>query len=656
MMNRITLKSIEVKSFRGLTVTFAIGDDITKIFGRNMTGKSRIMDAYFWLLIGKSHDGKQNDVQTRDSDNKVIPMLVTSVSAVFCENGADDFTLTREWVQKLNDDNIIIGNTGNCYVNSVKKKESDFKDFIAEHFGLNEQSLYILSNPRYFIEILDEKSRRKFLIDLVGDVSDADVAATDKDFKDIAERLKFSSLDELRQEYKNGITELNKQIDMYPVAINAKRELVREVSSSENDIRKNIAELSDEISRIPYGKTQDSPMAAMINEKNGLINRKNILIKKHQDQLDEQYEVAMKEKEAKRDGYVNLRNRLYELETKKNDLTKAENSLRSEIERKRIEINGLRERFQVDRLSAMSLRNGGDEPIMCPLHEGFVCKNAELATIIDSEREGKIKSIVSGMEALNEKAATMLEEIKVKEAEITQKGKELGEISKECDDVNKELSDKSKITEQFIQRAVANEYNTDGVAEISKDIMAIEAKMRQIESDNASELESANEKAKSLNIKRDGLLAELGVIESNARIMSEIKAIEEKRDGSVMARSELTRLYDLVKSFKHRKMEMIESRVNGMFGNGITIKMFEQNMDGTEKDREICVVLVNGKEYLSNAQVINTGLAMIDAFGTKKGLSLPIFVDNSESINELRHSNGQTIALYVDDSETLHIN
>ena len=58
---------------------------------------------------------------------------------------------------------------------------------------------------------------------------------------------------------------------------------------------------------------------------------------------------------------------------------------------------------------------------------------------------------------------------------------------------------------------------------------------------------------------------------------------------------------------------------------------------------------VNGVPWrdLSNSQQINAGLAVIDVIGQQYGVTPPIFIDNAESVSEIRPTKAQQIRLIV---------
>lgn len=83
--------------------------------------------------------------------------------------------------------------------------------------------------------------------------------------------------------------------------------------------------------------------------------------------------------------------------------------------------------------------------------------------------------------------------------------------------------------------------------------------------------------------------------------------------------------------------------------------MFEQQINGGEI--ETCEAVVNGVPFSgqNNAMRINMGLDIINAICKFEGITAPIFVDNSESINDILPVNSQMIRLVVTRDKELTI-
>ena len=72
----------------------------------------------------------------------------------------------------------------------------------------------------------------------------------------------------------------------------------------------------------------------------------------------------------------------------------------------------------------------------------------------------------------------------------------------------------------------------------------------------------------------------------------------------------------------------------------------------------MCEATFNGVEYnsgLNNGARINCDLDIVNTLSKQFGVSLPVFVDNAESVNELLPIDSQLIELQVTENETLKV-
>ncbi|MBQ5773569.1 MAG: AAA family ATPase, partial [Acetobacter sp.] len=96
-MNKVVIKSIEIKNFKGIA-SFKTEFDpkLTKFYGCNGSGKSTIKNAWEWALCRNVSDYLPN------LNNKEVPNLVTSVEVVLLVNDLE-YILKRESKPKYKD-------------------------------------------------------------------------------------------------------------------------------------------------------------------------------------------------------------------------------------------------------------------------------------------------------------------------------------------------------------------------------------------------------------------------------------------------------------------------------------------------------------------------------------------------------------------------
>ena len=140
------------------------------------------------------------------------------------------------------------------------------------------------------------------------------------------------------------------------------------------------------------------------------------------------------------------------------------------------------------------------------------------------------------------------------------------------------------------------------------------------------------------------------------QIKGYIKAQEREKELTGKQRSlsetiiNLTSDISFLERFIDAKNKALEEKVNGLF-KGIQFKLFEKQTNGDYK--QICEPTINGIKYsdANTASRINAGLEIIDVFSNRFGVLMPIFVDNTESVNNLYQLNSQMIKLQVTNSD-----
>lgn len=99
---------------------------------------------------------------------------------------------------------------------------------------------------------------------------------------------------------------------------------------------------------------------------------------------------------------------------------------------------------------------------------------------------------------------------------------------------------------------------------------------------------------------------------------------------------------------------MLDERINSRFKT-LKFKLFHEQQNGGIQ--EVCKVLIPCEsglvdyEKANNAARINAGLEIIAALSEHYGISLPVFVDNAESVTALDSIDNQVIRLVVSEAD-----
>ena len=103
------IKSITIQNFKGCKEkTYTCDGKNATVSGANATGKTTILDAFWWLLFNKDSLGNEKfSVRPLDENGKHIDNIEIKVSAVFDNNGREiEFSKVQKqkWVKRRGTD------------------------------------------------------------------------------------------------------------------------------------------------------------------------------------------------------------------------------------------------------------------------------------------------------------------------------------------------------------------------------------------------------------------------------------------------------------------------------------------------------------------------------------------------------------------------
>ena len=129
-----------------------------------------------------------------------------------------------------------------------------------------------------------------------------------------------------------------------------------------------------------------------------------------------------------------------------------------------------------------------------------------------------------------------------------------------------------------------------------------------------------------------------------------VKALQEDARKATAQLEAVENMIYLIEEFTRYKTQYVEDSINSMFRIA-KFRLFREQANGGVEDR--CDVVYEGVPYinLNNGAKINVGVDIINTLSTAYGVSVPLFVDNAESVTRLEHSNNQIIRLVVSEED-----
>ena len=628
-MQEIKLTQMRIRNFKGireLDIAFN-GKDIN-VLGDNGTGKTSVIDSFTWLLFGKdSLDRADFGIKPTDKAGNIIHQLETSVEAIFDISGTERAfkkTLSEVWTRKRGAAEAeFTRNENNFYIDGVPKKKTEYTAAIKE--VIDEEVFKIITNPLYFNESVNWKDRRSVLLTICGEVSDEDVIYSNPELLALPPILKGKAVADFKEITAAQMRRINKELEMIPVKIqeaewakpNAEGLIVD--TARKDELLKEIDNLRE--------------------QKSGIVNGTELLQAKHKLKTlkQELADIYSCNKEME-DKTIPLTSNLQYAEFRLRNAEREVSSISGKIAEKR----SIRFRYSSE----------WDEIFA----ERFTEKTCPTCGRKLSEGELEEKRV-----AFNKNKAARLDEIEKKNNFI---GLDLDILEKELEAANQTTADiaaeiiglKEEIQKAHEEHtalvAAAIERTNQEKFRIEGDISETEHLIRTYEENFEASVVEIDKKIGSLSRE----LSEINeVVAAKAQLERQDKRIAELREQQKALASEYTveerNLY-LAEQFIVAKVNMLNERINKKF-KCAKFKLFDKQINGGLN--EVCEVTYNGIPYkdLNNAMKINIGLDVINTISDHYGVTVPIMIDNAESVNEIYHTKAQQIRFYVSHDKKL---
>ena len=667
---KITIKSIHIENFKGinmLDVNFSVK---TKISGQNAVGKTTIFDAFTWLLFNKNSSGEEKfNVRPLDKDGNRIDNVEIKVSSILDVDGKEvelSKTQKQNWVKKRGTDTAVLqGNVNSFEIDGYPKSEADFKAYVSE-LAQSEEMFKMLTNPQYFSS-LKWKDQRDILMKLVSEVSDVELAQTDAKYAPLLSELeKAPSTDDIRAKFSKALNEWKKKQAEIPVRIDEAMKSKVDIDVAEQELAKTDLE------------TKIADIDAKIKDSDG------VMMELEREEMQLQFDMS---------GIMQTMNR---------DLT----NRRSEIQAELRDLQNEMKRF-ADTIALKERRVSENETVISNadserkrIGEEYIAETAkafdEFPYLFDESStvcslcsqklpEDKIEQLKADFESRKRKAKADAEE-KLKSEKIrfdTEKrtalnrlvdiGTERKNLITKLRDENAKVKEEIKSLKEQEQEDIAKKeklcQQLSSIPEIADYLQNEEyVKMKdrhdevleEIEKMNANGEDAAVGSLKSEKEELQSRLDDVNKIIAKASMNVEIDErifelqTEQKEIGQKVADQE--QILYLLEEFIRFKLDKISESINSHFKT-VNFKLFEMQLNGGMKD--CCECTVNGVPYstLNGGHRIVAGLDIIRSLSELYGVSVPIFVDNAESLNDFNvpDMDAQLILLSVSEDKQLKV-
>lgn len=673
---KLKIRSLHMENFKGIKSLDVNFSSKTSIKGQNAVGKSTIFDAFTWLLFNKNSAGEEKfNVRPLDKDGKRIDNVEIKVSAVFDKDG-EKVELSKvqkqNWVKKRGTNTVALqGNPNSFEIDGYPKSETDYKAFIA---GLiNEDLFRMLTNPQYFSS-LKWKDQRDILMKLVADISDAELARTDAKYTPLLRELeKAPSTDDIRAKFSKTLSEWKKKQAEIPVRIDeaekskvdidaaeqelAKADLTRRITECDKKIENAGSALGDLRSKEMQLQFDMSGMEQTMNRE--LSNKRSIMDAELRDCKNElehfAVTISLKEKQISDNEKT-----ITDADAERKKLGEQYNSEKAKVfdetpylfdESKWI----FDESTTVCSLCGQKLPADKIEQLKADFEERQTKAKADAKRKLNDSKSDFITQKESNLEEIKAYGfakKNLIEELTKKNADLQM---EIDSLKKQEQGT---LTNKEELCKLLSEIPEEADYSQN------EEYVKLKAEHDKILADIAKlESEGADKVVTDLKAEKADLQAQLDEVNkviaqaaNNVAIDDRIETLrdEQKEIGQKVANQE--QMLYLLEEFIRFKLDKVSESINSHFKT-VNFKLFEMQLNGGMKD--CCECTVNGVPYstLNSGHRIVAGLDIIRSLSELYGVSVPIFVDNAESLNDFNvpEMDAQLILLSVSEDKQLKV-
>ena len=636
------LLALRLRNFKGCRQfeLVANGADVN-VYGDNATGKTTLHDAWTWLLFGKdSHNSAVFDIKTLDENNDPIHGLDHEVEAVLQLDDGRTVTLRKVYKEKWTKRRgaavaEFTGHETEHYIDGVPVKKAEYDGFIAD---LADENVFgLLSDPTYFNEHLHWEERRALLLEVCGDVSDAEVIASNKALAALPNILGQRSIDDHRKVIAARRREINQELERIPVRIDEVDRGLPELPAADrvelearlSDLRAKRQAQEEERVRIESGGEIAEQQKRIAELEVAMI----ALERRIRADVDEQLD-------AKQRALSDVRRQVEHLRRQVDGIRLDLQAADREIERLESRMSDLRSEWE--RVNAEVLQH--DHIDTCPacgqnLPEDQIQEAHDRALAeFNARKAHRLEEITAEGKRLKARRDQIAEDRQMQAAYLEKVKSDLADLEKRSHEV---LAEVESLEMSRPDPKEDSEYQklADEKANAEATIAALREDKNAALSALASEIRALDDQIRSV----EAALSRFEQHERGLQRIEELKA-EERRLATEYERLE-RELY-LTEEFIRTKVRMLEDRINSRFRRA-RFKLFRQLVNGGVE--ETCETLLDGVPWpsINGAGKIQVGLDIIETLGAHSGFRPPIFIDNAESVTDIPSTTAQQIRLIV---------
>lgn len=643
----------------------------TEISGRNREGKSTLQDAYLDVLTGKMANGTEPTSIRRKENGVEVPKVDVIRELTLAIDGKEKVIrkITKQKWRKPRgqSEEVFDGNETSYEIDGFPAKSKDYTEFIQ---SIAEPStLLMCSNPKPFLDTLQKSTAesRKVLEKMSGfDI--AQFMEENPQYAHVEEITKGHSVEDTLKKLRKELNAQKKKVDAKntEIAYETNRSVEAEDTSS---LESKKQELNAELSKLEEQERilEDSAKGYDIlsYEIRGLKSSMDGLVSKADNELKDKKAAIMNVYYDLAKNKIEKESAIRMLGMELDNHIRAGQQAKADLDRARQDYPRIKEMEWDDSgLKAIEAETFNDSDTICPtcgqeLPEEQVSKlkssfeekkkvrieaQLKVKESFESEKQEKLKYVCDLGNTSAAKLKKTNEEINKLQSEISAAQDEVTELTKQIEE------EQSKFTElpESVDMANDEEYLavTARIAELEEKLKSFDdvpGKKQELR------MQISNVMKQISNVDADIKIAQAAVTEKEKRV-AELKE-ELKKLGQVQ--TDIEKNIDTVLNFSIQKNKALAEKINPFFHH-FQFSFLDYTIEGNPV--ETCEMICNGIDYnsgLNHSDKILCEVDLLNGLQEMNGLNLPIWIDDSESIDKSRIPmlDRQMIVLRVTDGD-----
>lgn len=643
----------------------------TEISGRNREGKTTLQDAYLDILTGKMANGTEPTSIRRKENGVEVPKVDVVRELTLAIDGKEKVIrkITKQKWRKPRgqSEEVFDGNETSYEIDGFPAKSKDYTEFIQ---SIAEPStLLMCSNPKPFLDTLQKSTAesRKVLEKMSGfDI--AQFMEENPQYAHVEEITKGHSVEDTLKKLRKELNAQKKKVDAKntEIAYETNRSVEAEDTSS---LESKKQELNAELSKLEEQEQilEDSAKGydSLSYEIRGLKSSRDGLVSKADKELKDKKEAIMKVYYDLAKNKIEKESAIRMLGMKLDRHIRAGQQAKADLDRARQDYPRIKEmEWDDSELKAIESETFNDSDTIChtcgqELPEEQV---AELRASFEEKKKARIEAQLKGKEFFESEKQNNLKyvcdlgntsaaKLKKTNEKINKLQSEIGVAQDEVAELTKKIKEEqSKFTELPESVDMSND----------EEYLAVTARIAELE-EKLKSFDDVPGKKQELRIQISNVMKQISNVDADIKIAQAAVVEKEKRVAELneelkslgQVQVDIEKNIDTVLNFSIQKNKALADKINPFFHH-FQFSFLDYTIEGNPV--ETCKMICNGIDYnsgLNHSDKILCEVDLLNGLQEMNGLNLPIWIDDSESIDKSRIPvlDRQMIVLRVTDDD-----